>query len=493
MSAVRLLRELRERGFGGGYTAVKRAVQDIRPDRERRFEVRFETPPGEQAQIDFARFEVVFADEPGVTRIVWLFSMVLGFSRLIWARFVVHQDLQSVLRCHVAAFTAIGGAPREILYDRMKTAVIGEDADGLIIYNRSLIDLARHFGFHPKACRPYRAKTKGKVERPFRYIRQDFYLAGSFRKLDDLNAQLRHWLDTLANPRTHATIKRVVSEAFAEEQTALRQLPLLPYRAVLKLERRVSHDGMISIGGNGYSVPDTARRRVLDVHCLIDEVQIFEDGVLIARHALLPGRGQSCIDPAHRKALQRSRIVIDDSAVVVRGAGDVVARRSLEFYDVARARHSGEGERVMTVHALSAPSLLDRIKTTLVGLRMPRALEIVDVIVRQLERGETTALEAIDSLLMEELTLRETRRVKTALVMARLSTLKTLSGFDFSFQPSLDRGRILALAELKFIDRSEAVHFVGPPGTGKSHSGSDQTWPTDQPCSCRSSVAGATP
>jgi hypothetical protein len=106
-----------------------------------------------------------------------------------------------------------------------------------------------------------------------------------------------------------------------------------PYRAVLKLERRVSHDGMISIGGNGYSVPDTARRQVLDVHCLIDEVQIFEDGVLTARHALLPGRGQSGIDPAHRKALQRSRIVIDDSAVVVRGAGDVVARRSLEFYD----------------------------------------------------------------------------------------------------------------------------------------------------------------
>lgn len=143
LSAVRLLRELRERGFGGGYTAVKRAVQDIRPDRERRFEVRFETPPGEQAQVDFARFEVVFADEPSTRRIVWLFSMVLGFSRLIWARFVVHQDLQSVLRCHVAAFTAIGGAPREILYDRMKTAVIGEDADGLIIDNRSLIAIWR--------------------------------------------------------------------------------------------------------------------------------------------------------------------------------------------------------------------------------------------------------------------------------------------------------------------------------------------------------------
>ena len=127
----------------------------------RRFEVRFETPPGEQAQVDFARFEVVFADEPGVTRIVWLFSMVLGFSRLIWARFVVHQDLQSVLRCHVAAFDAIGGAPREILYDRMKTAVIGEDADGLVIYNRSLIDLARHFGFHPQSLPPVPGQDEG--------------------------------------------------------------------------------------------------------------------------------------------------------------------------------------------------------------------------------------------------------------------------------------------------------------------------------------------
>ncbi len=123
LTAVRLQRELRERGFVGGYTAVKRAVQELRPDPRRRFEVRFETPPGEQAQVDFARFEVAFTDEPGVMRIVWLFSMVLGFSRLIWGRFVIHQDLQSVLRCHVAAFDAIGGAPREILYDRMKTAV----------------------------------------------------------------------------------------------------------------------------------------------------------------------------------------------------------------------------------------------------------------------------------------------------------------------------------------------------------------------------------
>ena len=115
------------------------------------------------------------------------------------------------------------------------------------------------------------------------------------------------------------------------------------------------------------------------------------------------------------------------------------------------------------------PSIVDRIRKTLVGLKMPRALEVLDQTVRQLERGETSALEVIDTLFAEELTLRENRRIKMALRMAKLSTIKTLAGFDFSFQPSLDRNRILALAQLDFVDRHEVIHFLGPPGTGKSH------------------------
>src|SRR3954462_10179834 len=123
----------------------------------------------------------------------------------------------------------------------------------------------------------------------------------------------------------------------------------------------------------------------------------------------------------------------------------------------------------MSTQAEIVPTLVERIKGSLVGLKMPRALEIVDATVRRIERGEGTALEAIDALLGEELTLRETRRGRTALVMARLSTIKTLAGFDFAFQPSLDKNRILALAELAFIERCEGLHFLGPPGTGKSH------------------------
>lgn len=115
------------------------------------------------------------------------------------------------------------------------------------------------------------------------------------------------------------------------------------------------------------------------------------------------------------------------------------------------------------------PSTIDRIRHDLVGLKMPRALEALDHVVRRLEQGEIAALEAIDILLSEELTLRENSRIKTALRMGRLATIKTLAGFDFSFQPSLDRDRILTLAQLGFIARCEVVHFLGPPGTGKSH------------------------
>ena len=121
----------------------------------------------------------------------------------------------------------------------------------------------------------------------------------------------------------------------------------------------------------------------------------------------------------------------------------------------------------MTSHA--TPTTLDSIKKSLVALRMPRALEMLDTTFRKIEQGEIDAIEALDHLLVEEVTIRENRRVKTALLLARLTTIKTLAGFDFSFQPSLDRNRILALAELKFIDRAEVVHLLGPPGTGKSH------------------------
>ena len=387
-----------------------------------------------------------------------------------------------MLRCHIAAFADLGGVPEEILYDRMKTAVIGEAAEGGIVYNRTLLDFAGHYRFHPKACRPYRAKTKGKVERPFRYIRQDFFLGRTFRNLDDLNTQLADWLATVANVRVHATTQRVVAEAFAEEKSKLQELPSLPFGSVLKLERRVSHEGMVSVGGNLYSVPDaTRKRRGRGAHARRRDPHLR--GRCAHRHSSdarrarpATGRPRSPEAPRRRRKSDHYRRCHADPRPSRRARRPPVARRLRGRRPPSRR----QGRAGMTAAPEIVPAILDRIRRTLVGLRMPRALEVLDRTVRQLERGEVSPLDAIDTLLAEELTVRESRRIKTALVMARLTAVKTLAGFDFSFQPSLDRNRILTLAQLEFIDRNEvrpcprpARHRQDAPGGGARRRGGE--------------------
>jgi transposase len=346
LTGSRLHREIRELGYAGGYTVVKDFLREVRPSRPAGFEVRFETPPGRQAQVDFAHFRTVFTDEPGAERIVWLFSLVLGHSRLLWGRFVPHQDLQTLLRCHAAAFEALGGVPGEILYDRMRTVFNREDtADGHIIYNATLRAFAAHYHYQPKACRPYRAKTKGKVERPYRYVREDFFLARSFRNLDDLNGQFREWLDRIANPRTHATTRRVVAEHFAEEQPYLQALPAGPFEAVLKLERRITRDGMISLDGNLYSVPNATRRRVVEVHGTAAEVRILEDGQLIAVHPVLEGRGRRRIAAGHRTMPAPANSGTPRQSAPLARSGETVTPRSLAFYDAVGQRLAAAGPR----------------------------------------------------------------------------------------------------------------------------------------------------
>jgi transposase len=335
LTAARLFREIRGLGYTGGGTAVKDFVRQIRPAPPTVFERRFETKPGEQAQVDFAHFRVCFEDEPSRVRVVWLFSMVLGYSRRIHARFVPGQGTDEVLRGHLAAFSAFGGVPRSILYDRMKTAVIGEEPDGRVIFNANLVELACHHGFTPRACKPYRAKTKGKVERPYRYIRQDFFEGRRFRNLDDLNRQLRDWLDEVANVRVHGTTGRVVAEAFADEQPSLLSLPERPFRAVLKLERRITKDGMVSLDGNLYSVPDGTLRRAVELQVTATDVRILEGGWLIAAHPVLTGRGGRSLQPGHRH-LSNSRTLRD--AMTDRPflpPGEAVRQRPLEYYEQA--------------------------------------------------------------------------------------------------------------------------------------------------------------
>ncbi|GBQ40842.1 transposase [Komagataeibacter europaeus LMG 18890] len=339
LSSRRLHREIRDMGYDGAYSSLTEYLRQIRPPLPRPYERRFETGAGVQAQVDFAEFQTVFTGEPGIVRKVLLFSMVLGHSRWLWGRFCPNQGLETVMRCHIAAFEAMAGCCTEILYDRMKTAVIGEDDAGVVTYNASLVALLAHYGSAPRACQPYRAKTKGKVERPFRYIRQDFFLGRSFHDLDDLNAQFDVWRADIANAREHATTGRIVQEHFAQEQPHLHPLPALRYDAVLSVERRISREGMVAVAGNYYSVPDTARRRVVEIQHHTHEVLIFEEGKLIARHPVLEGKNRKRIEPGHRKAplAQRAEMLPTTPAVPI-------LPRPLAFYGAV-------GERLASINA----------------------------------------------------------------------------------------------------------------------------------------------
>jgi transposase len=333
LSGVRLLREIRALGYPGGYSAVKDALVDLRPAPVAHFEHRFETAPGRQAQVDFAQFKAVFAEDPSETVTLWLFTLVLGHSRYLWGRFVWHQDLLTVLGCHVLAFAALGGTPREILYDRMKTAVLGEAVEG-IIYNAKLQSLARHYDLTPRACAAYRAKTKGKIERPYRYIRQDFFLGRTFQNLQDLNGQFTEWLATVANRRRHGTTHRLIECGFAAEQKSLRALPAIAFDTVMSVERHISHDGMVSYNGNEYSVPDGVRGRIVEVQVSLRELKIFCEGQLIACHALSEARHERYLASGHRRwppPASRQRRTPEDRALL-RLPGEQVARRSLNFY-----------------------------------------------------------------------------------------------------------------------------------------------------------------
>ena len=288
-------------GYKGGYTNVTNYLREVRAAGAVPFERRFETLPGVQAQVDFAEFQAAFASEPGPARKIHLFTLVLGHSRWLWGRFCYRQNLPTVLRMQIEAFEAIGGVPQEILYDRMKTAVLDE-RDGVVFYNPSLVSLLQHYGASPRACRPYRAKTKGKVERPYRYVRQDFFLGREFQDLHDLNARFSEWLEQTANVRVHGTTRRVPAEMLAEELEFLLPLPAMRHVAAEICMRRVSRDGMVSYEDNLYSVPDGVGRVLVEVHARAFDLSIVVDGREVARHERLTGKGERLLDPSHRKA-----------------------------------------------------------------------------------------------------------------------------------------------------------------------------------------------
>ena len=216
LSAEVLLEEIRAMGYSGGRTILKEFTLPYRV-RRREPVVRFETPPGQQAQVDWAHLGVhAIGGKPAQ---LYLFVMVLGFSRALYAEVTTSMGMEPFLSAHVRAFVAFGGVPEQLLYDNAKTVVLSRGRGGPV-FHPALLDFAGTCGFSPKVCRPYRAKTKGKVERTIGYVRDRFFVGRTFADVADLETQLGAWIDGVANARTHKTTGERPVDRLAREKLA---------------------------------------------------------------------------------------------------------------------------------------------------------------------------------------------------------------------------------------------------------------------------------
>ncbi len=166
LSGVRLCEEIKQMGYGGAVDAVQRFLKQLDEPRKalEKATVRFETPPGEQAQVDWAEIGS-FLDEAGERRKVYAFVMILAFSRMLFVQFTTSMKLAELIGCHQAAFEFFGGWTHRILYDNMKQVCLSQTE-----WNPLMQDFLSHHGIQPLTCRPYRPRTKGKVERAIRYL-----------------------------------------------------------------------------------------------------------------------------------------------------------------------------------------------------------------------------------------------------------------------------------------------------------------------------------
>ena len=226
LSARRLFEEVRAAGYTGGYGRVRDFVREIRPVEAPAPVERFETPPGRQAQVDFATFSLPWGRRHALL-------VVLGYSRLLWLRFYPRQTMEVLTEGLESAFARFGGVPTELLFDQMRAVVLSDDRPrgGKLILNAEFLRFSAHWGFVARSCRACRAQTKGKVERPIRYLRENFFYGRAFLNDADLNEQAVHWTEDTANVRIHGvTGERPIDRFARDERDLLRPLAERPYR-----------------------------------------------------------------------------------------------------------------------------------------------------------------------------------------------------------------------------------------------------------------------
>ena len=301
LTASRLYGMVRERGYPGRPDHFRHLIACYRPRPKAEAYLRLLTLPGEQGQVDWGHFghlQIGRARRP-----LMAFVMVLSHSRQIFLRFFLDARMENFLRGHVAAFAAWGGAPRVLLYDNLKSAVLERRGDA-IRFHPTLLGFAGQYRYEPRPVAIARGNEKGRVERAIRYVREAFFAAREFVDLDDLNAQAEAWsLGLAADRRCPGEPDRTVRDVFAEEKARLLPLPDNPAPLLEQVAVSVGKTPYVRFDLNDYSVPHTHVRRVLTVLADPREVRIVDGAKVLACHPRSYDKGARVEEPVHVQAL----------------------------------------------------------------------------------------------------------------------------------------------------------------------------------------------
>ena len=300
-NGVVLQRELTGLGFTGSYQQLQRYLKPYRAQRKwaELATVRFETGPGEQAQVDYGQLRVGVGEQ---LETVHLFVLTLGYSRRLFTYAYRNEKLATLLDGHERAFRHFGGITLTCLYDNPRTLVLGR-SENRVVWHPLFEDFARYYGFTPHACQPYRARTKGKVESGVKYVKRNALAGRRFASWEELNGWLERWSGEVADVRIHGTTHQRPQDRFAREQlTPLGTRP--PYRYERVRVRRVANDALVAGGAARYSVPAEYVGTLISVQESAEHYEFFHEGKLVARH-LKAVRHSVLMEPAHYAGLLR--------------------------------------------------------------------------------------------------------------------------------------------------------------------------------------------
>lgn len=316
-NGVVILREIQALGYTGSRTILRDYIAPKRALRPSRATVRFETEPGRQLQSDWGELTTQIAGQP--TKVAFIVNQ-LGYSRRFHFWCAPSQDAEHTYEGLIRSLEYFGGVPQDVLVDNQKAAVLVHHRETLQ-FNERFLDLAAHYDFSPHACRPYRARTKGKDERMVGYIKHHFFVRyRAFDSWTHLNQLAEQWLREEADLRLHGTVHEVVAERFAREQPLLAPLPAQRYDTAYIEHRHVAWDSYIEVRGNRYSVPAALVGSVVTVRIGLDDtLRVYAHDELVATHRLQSlQEGWATVSEHHRQLWQ---------------AVEPVATRSLEVYE----------------------------------------------------------------------------------------------------------------------------------------------------------------